>query len=301
MNDVKQTDSKDQIKKVLIDQYDIVGESLEKKTKKELWQMVQDLNRDDLDDLVETPEDVNDTVNDTVDDAEEKVGGEDETKQVAVPTITDYGWHDYVMGFFHKDELVDGNPTVDGMRRVCELLVGRICTIKSTVLQCPSPENERRATVQTYICLEERNGVFRDYDGSADAYGGNTDGVYSRYPVALAETRAEGRALKRALRLRKVISAEEVGSNKNEEMFTEEALQPINDTQKTFIGMLCNKDRLNLNVEKVVRHILPKIKNPAEIRYGEAKEVIMKLDELQRNPQDIPDELRGFDSSFNFS
>jgi hypothetical protein len=225
-----------------------------------------------------------------------------EKQKEKLPTIKDYEWHDYVMSKFHKDELVDGNPKVDGMRRVCELLVGEIFTVDSDIVQVPSPENERRATVRVVITiLKEENKDVR-YSGCADVYAGNTQGVYAYHPIALAETRAEGRALKRALRLRNVIAAEEVDcGGKADEILTGELNQPINDTQKTFIGMVCGKERLNLNIDKVTRLILPNVKNTQVLKYGEAKELIMKLDEYNRKPETIPDEVKGFDASFKFN
>jgi len=225
-----------------------------------------------------------------------------EKQKEKLPTIKDYEWHDYVMSKFHKDELVDGNPKVDGMRRVCELLIGEIYSIESDILQVPSPENERRASVRVSIVIDRPDNMGLKYTGCADVYVGNTQGVYAYHPVALAETRAEGRALKRALRLRNVIAAEEVDcGGKADEILTGELNQPINDTQKTFIGMVCSKERLNLNIDKVAKLILPNVKNTQILKYGEAKELIMKLDEYNRKPETIPEEVKGFDASFKFN
>lgn len=280
-------ESKESLQHILINDYEILPKELENKTKKELLGMIKKLDDENvLDNLtIET---------------EGKNNIEPIDRQTPIPTFSEYGWHDYVMSHFEEDELVEGSPTVDGLRRVCELLIGKIVEISNTVLQFPSPENERRATVKSRIVIE--NDTLLIYEGAADVYPGNTDGIYARHPVALAETRAEGRALKRALRLRKVISAEEIGSGQQEEAAEQSELnKPINDNQKMFINMICDKSRLNLNIDKAIKVILPKVKNSTELKYGEAKELIMKLDEYQRKPESILEDIKGFDSSFKFS
>ena len=79
-----------------------------------------------------------------------------------------------------------------------------------------NPENEKRATVVhtlSYVMNDEEmeDGLrTRFVTGSADVYWGNCDKIYRNHPVAVAETRAEGRALRRALKLRKVVAAEEL-------------------------------------------------------------------------------------------
>ena len=42
------------------------------------------------------------------------------------PTIGSDDWHDYVMSHFKSNELIDGNPTCAGLRRVAEILLGEI-------------------------------------------------------------------------------------------------------------------------------------------------------------------------------
>ena len=283
---VKATDTKDDLKNYLIKDYEIDEKELENKTKKELWDMLKTLNDENLDNLVEKiVEDEN--------VAEKNVVGEE------VPEISDYKWHDYVMSKFEKDELVDKNPTVDGMRRVCELLVGEITDIKSDVIQVPTVENERRATVKVTVIIKYyRNSEMSSYNGCADVYYGNADGVYGKHPVALAETRAEGRALKRALRLRKIVSAEEVtGDNESAESDIK-SKDPINDNQKNFINFACSKERANINVEKLIKNKFPEIKSIKDLKYTQAQELVLVLDEYNRKQDTIPAEIRGYDSGW---
>ena len=58
-------------------------------------------------------------------DVEEEVKQEEEQ----VDTTPIYGsqeWHDYIMSKFEKRELIDGNPTCAGLRRVAEDVLGSI-------------------------------------------------------------------------------------------------------------------------------------------------------------------------------
>lgn len=287
---IKQTDKKSDIINFLIEEFDIKREELNDKTKEELWAILKSLNEGNMDNLVEKV-------------VTEKNIGENEENTNIPPLITDYGWHDYVMSAFEKDELVDGNPTVDGMRRICELLIGDITDITSEIMQVPTQENERRATVKVTIAVDCLSGKTKVYSGCADVYYGNADGVYGKHPVALAETRAEGRAFKRALRLRKVISAEEISKDDENSELIVKSKDPINDNQKTFIGFACSKDRTNINVEKFIKSRLPNVKKIGDVKYTEAQELVKVLDEYNRKQDTIPEEIKGFDGNWvvNFS
>src|SRR5689334_6604577 len=64
----------------------------------------------------------------------------DESRELAVeerPDFNSYEWHDYVMKQFMPDELFEGNPTVDGLRRVTEALIGKIVESVSHVITPP--------------------------------------------------------------------------------------------------------------------------------------------------------------------
>ena len=42
------------------------------------------------------------------------------------PQITSLEWNDYVMSLFEEDELIENRPLSAGLRRVSELVLGRI-------------------------------------------------------------------------------------------------------------------------------------------------------------------------------
>lgn len=209
-------------------------------------------------------------------------------------TINDIEWTDHVLSLLSDDEKINGNPTTDGLRRIFEKALN--CTIvaaESEVAQCPSVENERRATVVhtvTYLLNNKEatpEYLTRSVSGSADVYWGNCDKIYRNHPIAVAETRAEGRALRRALRLRKVVAAEELAKDIDDE----DNNNAINDTQINFIDVLAK--RLDINVEKFLSSIeLPTI--ITKCKHDQAVQIIQKLSSLQQNIDGISDEIKGY-------
>ena len=140
---------------------------------------------------LETPMDVDTSVRDVV--AEES------------PSTTDPGWNDYVMSKFTEKELYDGNPLVNGLRRVAELVIGPIVYSGPTQVFPPQRDDHHgRATV--VFTVEFENGM--RYSEVADCWEGNTDDMFCAYAIATASTRAEGRALRKALRIRAVAAEE---------------------------------------------------------------------------------------------
>lgn len=209
-------------------------------------------------------------------------------------TINDIEWTDYVLSLLSDDEKINGNPTTDGLRRVFEKALN--CTIigaESEIAQSPTIENERRATVVhtvTYVLNSNeptKRYLTHSISGSADVYWGNCDKVYRNYPVAVAETRAEGRALRRALRLRKVVAAEELAKDIDDE----DNNNPINETQINFIDVLAK--RLDINVEKFLSTLeLPTI--ITKCKHDQAVQIIQKLSSFQQNTDSISDEIKGY-------
>lgn len=271
--------TKNDIVKELVKDFDYKENDIKEKTREELLKLMSSINN------IEVVEEVNT-------DTEKKRGD-------VPPEITSVEWNDYVMGHFSKEELVKGNPTVDGMRRVVELLVGEIELYETFVLQCPYKENDDRATVVVNIIVDGKK-----YSGAADVCWRNTEKAYAKYPVAMAETRAEGRAFKRVLRLRKVNAAEEIADESKieyEQSISQEG--KINSEQIEFLNIIGQK--ANINVEKF---ILTKLAEKSKtfttlnnIIYEDAADLTRLIGELKINiskGETIDKELVGFDVSW---
>lgn len=228
-----------------------------------------------------------------------------EQEEVVIPTIHDTGWTDYVLSFLEEEEKIMGNPTTDGLRRIFEKVMDcEITHCDTTVVQSPSRDNEMRATVThtlTYILNREHTEgsktAFlnsRSVTGAADVYWGNCDKVFRNHPVAVAETRAEGRALRRALRLRKVVAAEEMVSE-IEDHPDMDTVNNITNNQINFMDVLAK--RLDIDMTKLLQKLDIKEDNVYNISYNDAVNVVSILANYQQK-NDIPEDILGYNSNW---
>lgn len=209
-----------------------------------------------------------------------------------IPIISDTKWSDYVLTQFEDAELINGNPTVDGLRRVACKLLGDIVESVSKVIQAPSPDNDSRATVEHRVSFLKEDKVVYTFGDCADSFAGNTS-EYSNYPTSIAATRAEGRALRKALHLRRVIAAEESLDTPVEKP------GKINNTQISFINMMCS--RHNINVWKLVNMGAAKYKKVEDIPYATAVKINKFLNEIQNDKRKIPDSISGYEPDWKES
>lgn len=203
----------------------------------------------------------------------------------------DIEWTDYVLSLLTEDEKIKGNPTTDGLRRVFETATkSRIINCSTRILQCPEPDNGQRATVIVNIqYVNEKEQVF-SVDGASDAFWGNTDKLFRNHPVAVAETKAEGRALRRALKLRKVITADEIAEDVED--ITGENADRIESSQINFIDNLSVKT--NVNTTSLLDFMELDSNNIKKISHKDAVSVVRKLSEFQRDLSNIPENLLGY-------
>lgn len=216
-------------------------------------------------------------------------------------TPNDVGWTDYVLGLLEDDEKIMGNPTTDGLRRIFEIALN--CTVigaDSEVTQSPSPENEKRATVihrLSFILNNEttpKDAKYRSVSGAADVYWGNCDKIYRNHPVAVAETRAEGRALRRALKLRKVVAAEEIAKD-IEDHPDHDTITKITNNQLNFIDVIAK--RMNIDVLKLLEKLALTTDNIYNTSYENAVSIIKSLTEHQQQ-NNVSENIIGYDPNW---
>lgn len=214
------------------------------------------------------------------------------------PQIHDPKWNDYVMGQFQEDELQNGAPTLDGLRRVTEKLIGEIVESQVDVVQVPTPDNNNRATVAVHLSIgkTDENGevvAWLRLSDAADVYHGNTDAPYNKHPVATAVSRAEARALRKALRLRKVISAEEqsVAAELEESQTDEFAPAPIGDTQIHLLNQAAK--RHNINLVKYINSGEKQYDSIKDVTYSAAAKMIETIHKYKEEP--VPTAIKGYD------
>lgn len=147
----------------------------------------------------------------------------------ADPTPLDVGWNEFVMGQFAKDELYNGNPKLNGLRRLTQKLVGKIVSSGPVTLNAAQDiDHPGRASVIYRVEIIDFYGNNLFFSAVGGSYLGNTNDEYGVYPECMAENRAEARALRRALQLSNV-SADEV-TDKNTKDIVKAAVIAKNGT-----------------------------------------------------------------------
>ena len=268
--------------------------------KEELVRLHMSVLQDELEQVLETIDMENDFV---AEDEPFEAGSEHEDPDK--PSITSPEWHDYVMQFFQPNELVEGNPITAGLRRVAELLLGDI--MESGPINVVAPSNDDgpgRATVTYRVTFNWMNsGQMRTYADTADVWHGNTDDLFCAHPVATASTRAEGRALRKALKIR-ALAAEEL-SKKDIVSIVKQTTAPkttdgdwnpedrISSQQIGFIDNKCKQ--LDISVSGFINSGKNSYSRIDSITKNTASEMIKQLNKYQTGDTSVPEEISGYD------
>ena len=240
------------------------------------------------------------------------VGGGDQEDEVVEPDAPSFAspeWNEHVMSHFRSDELIDGHPITAGLRRVAELLLGDIIESGPTEVFPSSDSNgPGRATVVYKVVIDwMNNGFHRTFSEVADVWHGNTDDLFCAHPVATASTRAEGRALRKALKIR-VIAAEEL-AKKDIVGIVKEAVSASSPTdgeynlddrispqQVVFIDKKCSQ--LNINASNFINIGSSDYRSINDVKRDKAKQMIKVLNDYQNGIVDIPEEILGYDKNW---
>ena len=216
-------------------------------------------------------------------------------------------WNDYAMSKFHKKELFDGNPTCAGLRRVAEELLGTIVVSRpSQVWPATDSDGPGRATVVFEVVIDWMDsGQLRTFSDVADVWHGNTDDLFCAHPVATASTRAEGRALRKALKV-KCLAAEEL-AKKDVASIVRQTVQkptdgewkeddPISTPQINFIDAKCKQ--LDIDVEAFINCGEGAYDSIQEVSKETASKMLSLLNEYQTKTKDIPEGITGYNQNW---
>ena len=216
------------------------------------------------------------------------------------PHPTDPKWDAYVMSFFQDNEKIDGRPLVAGLRRVAELLIGRIVFSGPTKVFPPQDDRSIRSTVVWTTTFEDSS-TFSDV---ADVWEGNTDDTYCAFSTATAATRAEARSLRKALRIRSVAAEETTkkdtasiiksisqtkGMDNTQGEYEDQSR--MTDAQSNFIDVKCKQ--LNVDGEKLFKHVFD-VSVKRKVTKSQASNAIKKLNEYQQKSGTVPDQILGY-------
>lgn len=241
-----------------------------------------------------------------------------------IPSKGSPEWNDYVLSQFTEDEYVevtvDNDKKIkglkcDGLRRVAQKVLGPIISSGANNVHVQYPDyqingKEQYAKMQIVPCAWVSYSIIFStpfgnvtWGGTADVNYLNTDPKFIPFALATAETRAEARALRKALGI-KVLAAEELTSQDNQskmEVITNADWLPgqITDSQKAVINRMCQK--LNISVYKLINCDRASVKD-GPVKYTgvdkrnesldslnneQAAKVVSLLNEIQRDVKQV--------------
>lgn len=216
-------------------------------------------------------------------------------EEPAPPDPTSPEWNDYVLSHFLDEEKdPQGRPTNDGLRRVVELLLGPIVGSVPVRYEFPEPGNPDRAISQCEVKIAWGGnlGDIRVFGDLAEVNPDNI-GLAKFLPFALTTsyTRSESRAFRKALKLRKVLSADEVpilaGSAA---VFTDQPVRGpggfLSEGQERAIKKTCRD--LKIDAMKFIAMGAGKYQSFAEIRHDTASNMMEHIQGFLQKPETIP-------------
>ena len=215
-----------------------------------------------------------------------------------MPSMLSPEWHDYAMSLFTDSEMVDGHPLVAGLRRVAELVLGTIVFSGPTqVFPVQREDHHGRATV--VFSVKFANGI--EYSEVADSWEGNTDDMFCAFAVAIASTRAEARALRKALKIKGVAAEEltkkdtakivrEISSTKTSSEGEYNDQNRMSDAQLNFIDVKCKQ--LNIDGQKLFKQF--NVDSGKKVSKKVASDIIDALNDYQRDKSLIPKDIVGY-------
>ena len=227
----------------------------------------------------------------------------EKAEKLEKPLITDSAWHDYVMGQFSEEETVEDPhsgqkvPTLPGLRRVTELLVGQVTGNEVTLLAQPSEFNGRAYVVGCSLTIKGETGSIV-VQALADAHWKNADPPYNKYLSAIAESRAEARAFRKALKIR-TVSAEEL-SNVAENQTESDEWEPsanLARSQEAIINKLCQQ--MDIDAWAFLNSGSDKYPAVKDVTYSAAQRMIQQLNIYRKGDKQIPSSLKGYKDNWN--
>ncbi len=232
-----------------------------------------------------------------------EVSNSDEDKMAAdmsPPNITDPGWTQYVLDHLVDDEMFEGNPKGDGLRRLVEKFIGPIVAMETDLKTFPTGRSDENSATAVCRITIQRPGsnVPIVVSQVADATLESCPYPFSKFLSAIAETRALGRCYRAALRLKNVVTSDELAGEK--------VLQNTDRIQDSALKIIEKKCKdLDLNVQKVFWEGIDKDNKPAAKDYSEEDgvQVLDKIHSLQKKLETkdnakVPEAIKGYDGEW---
>lgn len=195
------------------------------------------------------------------------------------PVISDVGWHDFVISHLDENELFDGIPRMDGLRRLVELLVGKIKRV-NTDIQIISTVNH--PVIVATATIELLDGSI--YSAASDASFYSVAPAFKNRLTAIADNRAKAKVYREILRLGNMSTSEEVSGSAD---LDEQELMVA--TQKSLI--LRKAKELNIDVNKVCYKLFAR--DLDSLTHSQAGSFIKDLSDWAAKRKEMPESFLG--------
>ncbi len=228
-------------------------------------------------------------ITDMVDEIVEDSAVEESTEPVK-PSSSDPKWVDFVIDQLKDNELVNGAPTTDGLRRVCEKHYGEIIFSHSATVDVLCTNTGRCAVNHSLGILKYETGSEITVSACVDVLHNKLPAPFNEHMLATACTRAEGKALRRAMKI-KVHTSEELNNEDPEDASSSE---PLNDQQISAIKVMSKRN--NVDLKGFCKSQSDGANSINDLTNLEARLIINKLSSFQR--KGVPEEFSGYDAGW---
>jgi len=227
----------------------------------------------------------------------------DKQKESNAPDMLSPEWNDYVLQLFTDKELIDGNPLTAGLRRVAEMLIGEIISSKPVDVQrieTGDPIGKTTVTYEVQFLVKSGDREYvKTYADVSDVWAGNTDDLFAVHAPATASTKAEGRALRKALKLR-VVAAEELCKKDVSQYLSQQSSQleeRIKPEQVKYVDINCKK--LDIDVIKFINSGEKVYNSVYEVKRDTAAKMIEMINKIKRGDQKLNEDIKGYKQDWN--
>ena len=187
-----------------------------------------------------------------------------------IPTIYDPEWTDFMISKLHEDEMWEGIPRIDGLRRLVETYISKIKSL--TVEVIPVVGNDLTVIAKACAVLEDGS----IWTACSDASTKSTTGEFRNKLTSMADSRAKSKLYREILRLANLITSEELSHTKDPD-----DEEQISGSQIAVVKNLIQIVNKEINVDKLIKHVLGKEVNIDTLKFSEGAKLIQELSDYK--------------------
>lgn len=190
-------------------------------------------------------------------------------------------WTEFIINDLSEEEMFEGIPRMDGLRRMIEKHISPIVKTYVSV----NPVVGQTLTIVATATIELENGEIHTACSDASPYGISDEFKYKL--TALADTRAKSKAYREILRLQNTFTTDETNLKSQDAQTTEYITYP----QKLMLGQKLKK--LGINLAKIIQYYnISEQTNVDKLKLNECVTLMGKLDAIDKGREKCPEEVK---------